>query len=171
MKKIVLICVGVAALAAVLTGQGAAPDDGTMKALVTEIRGLRADLNRVAGASIRAELLVSRLQVQETRTVTLSRQLDDVQRELGTATREQAEAAERLKDLEDGTMRADMPPAERLAVSQELRRVLKGQRTREQQLRQQASSLSGLLAEEQARWTDFNSRLDELERALSDSRR
>jgi chromosome segregation ATPase len=171
MKKIVLVGVAVAALAAVLTGQGTTPDDGTMQALVTEIRALRADLNRVAGASIRAELLVGRLQLQEARTVTLSRQLDEVQAELGKVTLERTQIADRLKDLEDGTHRADLPPAERSQHERELRMMLKALEPREQQLRQQAASLSGVIGDEQARWTDFSSRLDELERALSDVRR
>ena len=170
MKKIVLIGVAVAALAAVLTGQGTAPEDGSMKALVTEMRALRADLNRVAGASIRAELLVGRLQLQEARTVTLSRQLDDVQLELGKVTQERAREAERLKKLEDGT-HPDMPRAERVQLERLGRMQLKTYETREQQLRQQVASLSGVITDEQARWTDFNSRLDELERALSDVRR
>jgi hypothetical protein len=160
----------VAALAAVLSGQGTTPEDGTMKALVTEIRALRADLNRVAGASIRAELLVGRLQLQEARTVTLSRQLDDVQVELGKVARERASFAEGLKELEDGT-NTDIPPAERSRHERQLRMMLKALEPREQQLRQQAASLSGVIGDEQARWTDFSSRLDELERALGDVRR
>ena len=55
MRNVVLICVAVAALAAVLSGQGATASKTDMRALVTKIRGLRAHLNRVAAADIRAQ--------------------------------------------------------------------------------------------------------------------
>lgn len=43
---------------------------------------------------------------------------------------------------------------------------LADQETREQQLRNQESGLANALSAEQARWSDFNARLDELERAI-----
>jgi hypothetical protein len=39
-------------------------------------------------------------------------------------------------------------------------------RLTEQQLRGQESELSGVIAGEQSRWSDFNARLDEIERSL-----
>ena len=61
---------------------GAAPQaaPGSTDALLAEIKGLRADFNQRLDASIRAQLLVARLQLQEQRITTLSRQLADVQR-------------------------------------------------------------------------------------------
>ena len=43
---------------------------------------------------------------------------------------------------------------------------LADQETREQQLRNQESELTNALSAEQARWSEFNARLDELERAI-----
>ena len=43
---------------------------------------------------------------------------------------------------------------------------LADQDTREQQLRNQESELTNALSAEQARWSEFNARLDELERAI-----
>jgi septal ring factor EnvC (AmiA/AmiB activator) len=50
-------------------------------------------------------------------------------------------------------------------VSQ-MRRRLADQQAREEQLRAQQRDLENALSAEQARWSEFNSRLDELERAL-----
>src|SRR4029077_13444243 len=47
--------------------------------LLTEVRALRAELNQAAGASIRTQLLVARLTLQEQRINTISKQLADVQ--------------------------------------------------------------------------------------------
>jgi DNA repair exonuclease SbcCD ATPase subunit len=168
MRKVVLICVAVAALAAVLSGQGATAGDGEMRALVTEIRALRADLNRVAGANIRAQLLFGRLQLQEQRTVTLSRQLNADQKELAAVTQQRIDAEERLKAIEESTT---VKPEQREDGIRQFRMIIKDRQRAEQQLRLRESSLAAMVAEEQARWNDFSSRLDELERALMESRR
>jgi chromosome segregation ATPase len=165
MRNVVLIGVAVGARAAGLCGQGAAANDGDMRALVTEIRGLRVDLNRVAGANIRSQLLFGRLQLQEQRTVTLSRQLDTIQEQLAKTVAQRAELEDRLKEMEESP-RTDMPLEVRQGIERNVRRELTSLQAREQQLRQQQSSLSAAVADEQARWTDFSSRLDELERAL-----
>lgn len=170
MRKVVLICVGVASLAAVVYGQGAARSDSDMQALVAEIRSLRADLNRVAGANIRAQLTFGRLQLQEQRTVTLSRQLDTIQEQLAKTAAQRAEAEDRLKEMEEAPP-THIPLEVRQGMERNVRRELTSLQAREHQLRQQQSSLSAAVADEQARWTDFSSRLDELERGLIDSRR
>jgi hypothetical protein len=47
-----------------------------------------------------------------------------------------------------------------------MKQQLADQQAREEQLRAQGRDLENALSAEQARWSDFNSRLDELERAL-----
>jgi septal ring factor EnvC (AmiA/AmiB activator) len=70
----------------------------------------------------------------------------------------------------DGNACAGMPSADarrdcEANVSQ-MRRRLADQQAREEQLRAQQRDLENALSAEQARWSEFNSRLDELERAL-----
>ena len=168
MRNVVVIGVAVAACAAVVSGQGATVTDGDMRALVTEIRALRADVNRVAGANIRAQLVFGRLQLQEQRTVTLSRQLDALQQELANVSQQRIDAQERLKSIEESTT---IKHEEREDGIRQFRMIIRDRQRAEQALRQRESSLSALVAEEQARWNDFSSRLDELERALIESRR
>lgn len=168
MRNLAVVGLCVLVFAAVAAGQGSARQDGSMEALVNEIRALRADLNRVAGASIRSELLVGRLQLQEQRTITLSRQLDSVQQDLAAVAQQRIDAEERLKSLEEST---SINPEEREAGIRNFRMIIRDRQRAEQQLRQRESSWSAMVAEEQARWSDFSSRLDELERALNESRR
>jgi hypothetical protein len=170
MRKVVLIGVGVASLAAVVYGQGVARSDSDMQALVAEIRSLRADLNRVASANIRAQLLFGRLQLQEQRTITLTRQLETIEDQIVKTALQRAAMEDRLREMEEGGA-TNVPLEARQEIEREVKRELKSSQAREQQLRQQQSSLSALVAEEQTRWTDFSSRLEELERALLSPRR
>jgi septal ring factor EnvC (AmiA/AmiB activator) len=166
----VLVCAGVAALAAVLSAQGTVSNEGDMRALVAEIRGLRADLNRVAGTTVRSQLLVGRLQLQEERILTMSRQIADVEKELAGVVQGRVANENEIKRAEE-MLHVRVEEREHLeAHVKRLRPQIAQQRAREQQLRLQQSSLSALLAEEQTRWTDFSSRLDELERALASAR-
>src|ERR687895_113852 len=74
-----------AMLVAVLSAQsGPVPtaQSNSQDALLAEIKALRADLNQRLDASIRAQLLVARLQVQEQRISTLTRQMSDIQQQL-----------------------------------------------------------------------------------------
>jgi septal ring factor EnvC (AmiA/AmiB activator) len=168
MRNVVVIGAGMALLAAVVSGQAAVPPDGAMRELVTEIRGLRADLNRVAGANIRSQLLVGRLQLQEQRTITLSRQLDTLQQELAAVAQERLAMEDRRKQVDESTT---MKVEEREEMQAAVRQQMKQLQRKEQHLRQREASLSAMVADEQARWTDVSSRLDELERSLTGLRR
>ena len=53
----------------------------------------------------------------------------------------------------------------------DLKDQLQGQVAREHELRNQESELLALVSTEQARWSEFNTRLDELERALPSTTR
>ena len=65
--------------ATLLTGQAPAaqPRPASMDELVAEVRALRAEIQQMADSSIRAQLLVARLQVQEQRIAGIARQLSD----------------------------------------------------------------------------------------------
>jgi septal ring factor EnvC (AmiA/AmiB activator) len=165
MRNAVVIGLTAFMCAAVAAGQSRVPADDSMEALVQEIRSLRVDLNRVASANIRAQLLFGRLQLQEQRTISLSRQLDTIEDQLAKTAAQRAELEDRLKELEENPP-SQIPLEERQGMERNVRRELASLHGREQQLRPQQASLSALVADEQARWTDFSSRLDELERAL-----
>ena len=155
-------------IVAAVAGQSAraVPSGGSsLDDLLTEVRGLRVELNQAAGTSIRTQLFVARLQLQEQRVNAAARQLADVQDRLASVQQGQAAMAERLTASEDGQLR--LPPEDR---SDDQIRALKLQidqvQKREQDLRREEATLSSTLAAEQARWMEFNARLDALERSL-----
>jgi hypothetical protein len=61
--KLAIAGAGIFALAAGTAGQTVSSNDP----LLAEVRALRADLNQATGASIRTQLLVARLTLQEQR--------------------------------------------------------------------------------------------------------
>jgi chromosome segregation ATPase len=156
-------------IVAVVAGQAARPATPATKAslddLVAEVRDLRAEINQAAGASIRAQLFVARLQLQEQRVNAVARQLADVQSRLASVQQGQAVMRERLTATEEGQAR--LPPEDRSDNEiHALTLQLEQGQTSEQELRAQESALSGAAIAEQSRWTDFSNRLDALERSL-----
>jgi chromosome segregation ATPase len=159
----VLACVGLSAQAQ----QSAAP--AGMAELLTEVRALRADLNQAAGASMRMQLLVARLSLQEQRVNTVGHQLTDVTAKLDAAVRARTEVEARIKNFENAVA-ARTAPADQLRDMENNIASEKGNlrplQAREQQLRSQAGEVENLLTAEQNRWSEFNGRLDDLERSL-----
>jgi len=154
------------AMAGLVTAQGAR-GPATLDDLVAEVRGLRAELGQAAGASMRMQLFVARLSLQEQRITSLNRQLSDVQRDLVDAVRAREGSASGMKHAERAP--ADLPADQREEYEVHIARMKSAYAQnlqREQQLRNQEIELQGFIAAEQARWQEFNSRLDELERSL-----
>jgi hypothetical protein len=143
--------------------------DAAVSALVAEVRALRADLAAASRNQLRAQMLLGRVQMQEQRLAYLDKQRADtaaalmVQSQMGSVFRLQGGPG-------DASGCASMPSPEArrdCEASVTMRKQqLAEQEGREQQLRNQESELATALSAEQARWSDFNARLDELERAI-----
>jgi len=170
--KLAIIGAGLIALVAGTAGQTASQPSSSGDALLAEVRGLRAELNQAAGTSIRTQLLVARLQLQEQRINTVSKQFADVQMLRSGNDAGIAQMSSRQKQIED-TLCGQMANEIREHLEREvagLKGPLNQMRQRSQELTAQESALSGQLASERSRWIDFNSRLDEIERETSDRR-
>jgi hypothetical protein len=160
-----LVVIGAASAVA---GQDETSGPLTLGRLVAEVQALRAEVAQASSAGIRAQVLVGRLQLQEQRIASVGRQLADAQGELQVTERAQADAATRLRVLQErqerlaGEERRDATEREVEAATLALESA--GQR--EQTLRALEQSLSRLLDEEQARWSEYSARLDDLEQAL-----
>ena len=155
-------------IVAVTAGQGARPavPAAAPDQLLAEVRALRVELNQAAGASIRAQLFVARLQLQEQRVNAVTRELADVQSRLASTQQGLVSMRERLAATEEGQAR--LPPEDRSDDQvKALRLQLEQGQSREQDLRAQESALAGAATAEQSRWVDFNNRLDTLEQSLS----
>jgi hypothetical protein len=169
MRAIGIACVGGIALAGVVSAQATRGDSDRTGELLAEVRGLRAELTQVAGASMRMQLLLARLSLQEQRIAALNRASSELQQQLTAVTGAQSATVEHLDRLTAGLQSAAVPPEERKAADFEitaLKSRIAEQQQEEQRLQNQLVELSSAISAEQGRWIDFNSRLDELERSL-----
>ena len=137
--------------------------------LLQEVRGLRAALEQMATANAHAQVLVGRLQLQESRMTSMIRRLDTVRDELAKAQNSYNETRSALKRLEGARSRNEAPQEDR--DLEEMLRVRKLQvdaaRASVDRFTTEEAQLTSDLTAEQARWVEINQRLDELERALT----
>jgi chromosome segregation ATPase len=139
----------------------------TLDDVVAEVRALRADMLELQEASVRAQLLVARLQVQEQRIAGIARDLAQTEEQIrGLEAARNPFADEMLKDLSKESAK---PEEAEFAAA--LRAQLEKLQNGDPVLKERRDSLTQLLAEEQARWTAFNAQLEALERKLPVPRR
>ena len=157
-----------------VSGQSAAParDEDVLPALLTEVRGLRAAMEQMASAGPRIQLFTSRLQLQESRINSMARRLDTVRDELAKARRELQSAQDEQARVENAVASGSM--ANNNIPREEVERMLKqakwevaDRKPAVTRLAAEEAQLTQDIAGEQVRWTEINSRLDDLERALA----
>jgi len=139
--------------------------EDVLPALLVEVKGLRAAVEQMADAGHRVQLAVSRLQLQEARVNGMIRRLDTVRDTLGTARRDVERAKGALKMLQ-GTQDEDTPAEDLGPMLDGMKQEVVTAQAAIDRLAGEEAHLMQDLTTEQARWIDFNQRLDELERAL-----
>jgi hypothetical protein len=176
MKRAVIAAVTAVALTLVLTPRAAAQAQAaqatpspraTLDEVLAELRALRAELTEVAHASLRAQLLVARLALQEQRITTVSKELADVYEKLQANDRHRP-IADMLKAMapkaDEGTSnQADNPPQEANFFLDAIRGQAEQLEKSDAELKARYAELSRLLADEQSRWAAFNAQLEALE--------
>jgi chromosome segregation ATPase len=140
-----------------------------LPALLTEVRGLRAAMEKMAFAGPRVQLALGRVQLQEQRINNVIRRLDEVRAALAVAQGEYDRLQEELGAVE-GALRNPPPdgePIEQLKAAREVmpRRIAQAL-TKLQRATADEAAMAADLANEQARWTDLNQRMEALEAAL-----
>ena len=165
-----LAVAGVVATAgfATLSGQADRAPSSELKALVEEVRALRFSIERTSTHASQAQLLLGRVQLQENRLTSLGRQYQEARTRSLDAQMRTAEAETRLQATAED-LRHATAPEERQAVEgaitamkQEVARL----QTRAQQMRTDETGALEALTTEQHRWSDFNQRLEILERSI-----
>lgn len=166
----VMIVLGVGgglAISAKAQAPAAAPADA-VAALVTEVRALRTELSQLASASVRSQLLVTRIQLQEQRLMHLDRQRTDVGAKLRDVENARSMFTSQMQQL-GGSASRNISAEERQRNDEILggfKIQLETIQASEAKLKAEESTLLNAIATEQSRWNDFNNRLDELERSL-----
>jgi hypothetical protein len=146
-----------------LSGQSSsaiAPRPSTLDDVVVEVRALREDLHRMAESSLRAQLLVARLQVEEQRIEGLAKQLSETEQQMRALESAQNPMLTQMLKNFDAEPRDPSEPDLLAGVRAQLEKIENG----DPALKERQASLSRMLAEEQARWVAFNAQLEALER-------
>jgi hypothetical protein len=149
--------------------QVAGPPDVTT-ALLIEVRGLRAALEEMATAGPRVQLLFGRVQLQEQRIINQVRRHDAVMADLAGARKRLEPLTDQIKMLSKVLTGLGLEPESRREFEAELAaRKTEWERANAdvQRLVAEEALLAQEVAAEQTRWTDFNQRLEELERTLA----
>jgi hypothetical protein len=169
LRQITFACLVALVIVGVASGQGQR-SPATLDDLLREIQGLRGDLNESLRSSTRSQLTIGRVQVQEQRIATFKGDLTNTQFQLRVATQDRERTETVATSVEDAIRSGNLTTERARQLEKELAdvkdRLYREQRT-ENELRNREAELVSTLAIEQGRWTDFNSRLDDLERALS----
>jgi predicted nucleic acid-binding Zn-ribbon protein len=140
-----------------------------LSALLTEVRGLRAAIEQMASAGPRIQLAMGRLQLQEQRVNNLLRRLEDIRAELRNAENQAREAAQQQAAIERALREAN-PPERQTQLEWELAALKSGMakfNSDYQRLLGDEAAMAQEIASEQARWSEINQRLEELDRALA----
>ena len=146
------------------------PQASLQTELLSEVRQLRQAIESLAGTNARVQLAFGRLELQEQRTATAAKRLDDVRNSLRMIDMRAGEAADRLKDIEAlGNLSTRKPEEvedmkQMLTMMQRESARLETERTR---LMTEEAEAAAALNHEQGRWSDLNRQLEELERALA----
>jgi DNA repair exonuclease SbcCD ATPase subunit len=149
------------------TASAQTPDSPTA-ALLSEVHALRIAMEQSASVAPRVQLTLVRLNIEEQRVAQLTTQLDQIRRELTTTRLEAQKLGDQVPDVEKGLQTSSDDKSrrgyeyEQVSLKQRLRALSR----LEEQLRTREDEALQALTTEQARWTDLNSRLDELERLL-----
>ena len=162
-----------ALVSVVLLGQQPAPQADSTAALVQELRALRQAVEQMLAATVRVQLLMGRLQLQETRILSLGRQSTDIEARLAGLRQEKDGLAMQQKVFAFMPDRTEDPKAREEAkqANEALAERLKEIETRYLALQNEQATIQQTIATEQGRWGDFNQRLEELERLLGAVRR
>lgn len=144
------------------------PPVDVMAQLLKEVQALRGEVRDAAGISLQSQLLVARLQLQEQRLLHLDRQRAEAASKLTTAEQAREAFAAQLKQFDNYVPGPDEPPVEEVKqMMAGVRRQAERQQAIADALRLDLTSIDNSISQEQARWSEFNARLDELEARLS----
>jgi chromosome segregation ATPase len=149
-------------------------DSQTLQALLVEIRQLRHDLRTTTVASQRVQILIYRVQAQESIVRRVQERVDDTRSKLAQIRSEQKKLAGAFKEIEDSLNNADNPATTRKEAEQTMARIkdrLEIQASNEQEVQAKLTESEDQLRVEQAKLGGLQDQVDRLETQLEDSTR
>jgi chromosome segregation ATPase len=168
MRRAWLLILGLSLLTPSTLAQTAPTDSQTLQALLAELRGLRQDLRTTTIASQRAQILVYRLQAQESVVRRLQERIDDSRSKLAQTQSEEKRLTTRLKHAEESVGHAD-DPAQEKEIEQLIASLKTGAEAQANIEQEQLAKLTEgeqQLRIERAKLGELEDQLDRLEKGL-----
>jgi uncharacterized protein YlxW (UPF0749 family) len=164
---VALIAILVVAVTGGVTGQQrpAPSRAATLDDLLEELRAFRSELRDSSATSLRGQLLLARLQLQEQRVNTIWRQLSEVEDKL-QASEKEGSAPEHIFKLM-GVQPGTDPPAQMAPIIEMFKTQMAAAEKANTDLKQRQADLMQLMTNEQSRWTTLNAEIEALEKALT----
>jgi DNA repair exonuclease SbcCD ATPase subunit len=173
MRRSSLFLLGCLFIAAPAFGQTSSADSQTLQALLAEVRQLRQDLQNITVAAQRAQILAFRLQAQQAAVTRASQRLDEARSKLEGLQAERKRDADQIKRSEEFLRENTGNPADRKQIEDWLPRGkadLEALANQEQEKQAKESECEEQLRAEQAKLTELQAQLDELDASLEKSR-
>ena len=142
----------------------------TQTELLTEVRLLRQAIQSLAGSNARVQIVFGRLTLQEQRTASAAKRLDEARAALRKVTQEVAmlgDQASLIENMQSDTRRKPEEQAEAAKEGGMFKRMLEQLEKERIRLVAEESEAAMLLNQEQGRWSDLNRQLEDLERSLT----
>jgi len=155
------------------TGEAAAQtapaDTQLTQALLTEIRGLRQDLQTMATTIQRVQLIMFRVQSQTALTSRATQRLEDTRNRCANAQRQHKSTATRLEELDQKLRSGTLSPADQRSVSDAVSQMKANSEmwaNEEAQCQASEAEAEGQYRIEQTRMAELQDQLDKLDKAL-----
>jgi hypothetical protein len=164
-----LFVLGLLLISTPALGQSTSSNSESMQALVAEVRQLRKDLQTTNGNALKAQILLYRLQVQETTVGRVAQHLNDLRSQLAETQRHRRDVATALKREEESSDNTEISPADRKQIQWEIsgnKSVLESLAAEEQQRLIAEMEAEEQLRAEQAKLSGLEDRVDRLEKEL-----
>jgi hypothetical protein len=136
--------------------------EATLKTLINEVRLLRLTLERTNLAAFRSQIIMERLRVQQNNVNLVSRDLEDVRKQIVDMKITPEEAQQMLEEAQEGVNAGILNPIHLKATKHEIEQ----QTQREQKLLAREGALAAQLENERNKLREIEGRLDILERLL-----
>ena|ERR1700730_11566844 len=149
--------------------QTPASDTQTLQTLLAEVHQLRMALERSTRIAPRIQIAVERFKLQQEHVARVSRQLEDLRRDLDHSRLEHPKMLQRLQAVENAvTQNADPQQQKDMNYRvNELKLETEQAEKLLQQIQTREGELTSQLQAEQSKLTELNDRLDQMERALN----
>jgi uncharacterized membrane protein YccC len=168
MERCCLLILGFLLTAMPVLGQSPSNDSQTLQALLAEVRQLHHDLQTTTLAAQRAQILLYRLQAQQSVVRRMQERVDDTRSKLAQIHAEQKRLTTALKQYEDSVSHSDNPAQDKEVADMmaRLKAGLETQTSNEQEAQAQLTEGEEQLRIEQAKLAELEAHLDLLEKTL-----